>query len=186
MEFNTRQEMIDALVPKKSVVCELGIFEGEFLGQIYSSVAPSRLVGIDLFQGNMCSGNQDGNYVKTVNLDPVYETLLNKYKGTPVELYKGYSYEILKEFPDDTFDAIYIDADHSYSGCFQDICVAHKKIKSGGWIMGHDYEMNMKKAHSVYNFGVKRAVDEYLHTYKQSIYAKAMDGCVSYAIRLSK
>jgi hypothetical protein len=27
--------------------------------------------------------------------------------------------------------------------------------------MGHDYEMNMKKAQNVYNFGTKKAVDEY-------------------------
>ena len=50
--------------------------------------------------------------------------------------------------------------------------------------MGHDYEMNMNKAKTVYSFGVRKAVDEFCNTYKQTIYAKALDGCVSYAIQI--
>jgi hypothetical protein len=62
--------------------------------------------------------------------------------------------------------------------------IEYKKIKKGGWIMGHDYEMNMNKAKTVYSFGVRKAVDEFCNTYKQTIYAKALDGCVSYAIQI--
>jgi hypothetical protein len=79
---------------------------------------------------------------------------------------------------------IYIDGDHSYEGCKKDLEIAYKKCKSGGYIMGHDYEMNMKKATREYFFGVKRAVDEFCQVYKQSICAKGLDGCVSYAIRI--
>ncbi len=48
--------------------------------------------------------------------------------------------------------------------------------------MGHDYEMNMKKAKQVWEFGVKQAVDEFCAEKGLKISAKGMDGCVSYAI----
>lgn len=52
--------------------------------------------------------------------------------------------------------------------------------------MGHDYEMNMNKAHNTYDFGVKRAVDEFCMTYNQTILSKALDGCVSYCMNIKK
>ena len=52
--------------------------------------------------------------------------------------------------------------------------------------MGHDYEMNMNKAQNAYMFGVRKAVDEFCSEFSQKIFAKANDGCVSYAINVSK
>jgi hypothetical protein len=52
--------------------------------------------------------------------------------------------------------------------------------------MGHDYEMNMNKAKKAYDFGVRKAVDEFCCEFSQKIYAKGLDGCVSYAIKISK
>jgi hypothetical protein len=186
--FDTRQQMVEALVPKGGVIAEVGTFEGEFLEDCYRLCAPTRLVSIDLFEGITCSGNQDGNSMKyNVNMGDVHTALLAKYKNDPkVEFYKGNSGGILRTFPDNTFDMIYIDGDHAYEGCLRDLLLSHQKIKSGGWIMGHDYDMNMEKAQTRYEFGVKQAVDEYCRDYNQSIYAKAMDGCVGYAIQVKK
>jgi hypothetical protein len=83
---------------------------------------------------------------------------------------------------DESIDAIYIDGDHSYEGVKKDLESAYSKIKRFGWIMGHDYEMNMTKAKKEYKFGVRKAVDEFCSKYNLKIFAKAMDGCVSYAI----
>ena len=81
---------------------------------------------------------------------------------------------------------IYIDADHSYNGVLHDLKLSYEKIKDGGFIMGHDYEQNMSKTKNVYNFGVKRAVDEFCLNYNQKIIYKAIDGCVSFAIKIDK
>jgi hypothetical protein len=51
--------------------------------------------------------------------------------------------------------------------------------------MGHDYEMNMNKAHNYYNFGVKQAVDGFCRDFGQKIIAKALDGCVSFCIKIN-
>ena len=114
-------------------------------------------------------------------------SLLDKYKENPtVKLYKSNSISFLENQDDNTYDIIYIDGDHSYNGAKKDLSNAFKKIKNNGYIMGHDYEMNMKKAKNIYNFGIKQAVDEFCITYNQVIESKAMDGCVSFCINIKK
>ncbi len=111
---------------------------------------------------------------------------ISSWNDERVVLNKGDSSHELSRFEDDTFDAIYLDGDHSYAGCKKDLDVAIRKIKPGGWIMGHDYQMNMAKARTFYSFGVKKAVDEFCEAFKQEIVALAMDGCVSFAIHIKK
>lgn len=54
-----------------------------------------------------------------------------------------------------TLDFVFIDADHSYEGCSQDIELWTPKLKPGGLLCGHDYNHERKEFH-----GVTRAVDE--------------------------
>lgn len=56
---------------------------------------------------------------------------------------------------DASLDFVFIDADHSYEGCKADIEAWAPKVKSGGYLCGHDYDHPIKV-----DFGVKRAVDE--------------------------
>jgi hypothetical protein len=177
--------MIRALVSPKGNLCEIGIFKGTMAKQIEPVLDPSLFVLIDYFEGEMGSGDQDGNNFEFVDLGTCYRELTDYFKAKPsVVVTKGDSVASMNTYPDQTFDMIYIDGDHSYEGCKRDLETAFRKIKKGGYIMGHDYEMNMKKAHKEYFFGVKRAVDEFCQVYKQSICAKGLDGCVSYAIHI--
>lgn len=58
---------------------------------------------------------------------------------------------------DESLDLVFLDADHSYEGVRDDIKAWLPKVKSGGWIGGHDYE----NPTTLYDFsGVKRAVVE--------------------------
>lgn len=185
--FDNRNEMIKELVPKCGSYVEIGIFTGEFSKILNEILSPSKLVLLDLFSGSGYSGDQHGNNIITCNLEDTYNNLIEYSKSYPYILpLKGDSSLKLNEFDDNTFDMIYIDGDHSYEGCRRDLEAAFKKIKYGGWIMGHDYEMNMKKANTVWEFGVKKAVDEFCLKYNQTIHAKALDGCVSYAIKIVK
>jgi hypothetical protein len=52
--------------------------------------------------------------------------------------------------------------------------------------MGHDYEMNSKKANDQYELGVRPAVDEFCKRHNQQIIAKGMDGYVSFCIKVNK
>jgi phage host-nuclease inhibitor protein Gam len=77
-------------------------------------------------------------------------------------------------------------ADHKYNGCLLDLEMSYKKVKNGGYIMGHDYEQNFDKAKKTYNFGVNKAVNDFCEKNKQEITMKGNDGCVSFAIKLNK
>ena len=187
--FDTRNEMITHYANKinKPVMCELGVFRGEFLDYMEKNIDYGELHGIDLFNGNLYSGDVDGNNPEYVQLEPEYIRLCDKYRDkSNVNVYKSYTTTFLNYQPDNKYDIIYIDADHSYKGVKADINVAFEKVKDGGYIMGHDYEMNMDKAETRYEFGTKRAVDEFCEENNQSIIAKGMDGCVSFCIQVKK
>jgi len=187
--FDNRELMIKfySNLIKNPKIIEIGIFKGEFLDYIYNNCNPLNLDGIDLFEGTVGSGNADGNNFTYCNLNQSYNELSLKYSNCPnVKLHKSDSSIFLSKCNDNEYDIIYIDGDHSYNGVKKDLIQSFKKIKNGGYIMGHDYEMNMTKAKTRYNFGTKQAVDEFCVYYKQTIIAKAFDGCVSYCIKINK
>ena len=177
--FKNRNDMVKELVTTGGVYGEIGVFKGEF-SKILLNLNPKKLVLFDLFEGICGSGDVDGNNFCNTNMAHEHYNLNNL--SCIVELIKGDSSTELLNFDDNYFDMLYIDGDHSYEGCKRDLNVAIKKVKNGGWIMGHDYEMNMDKAKTFYSFGVKQAVDEFCKEQNLELYAKAMDGCVSYSI----
>ena len=184
--FENRIDMVMELVPVNGIYGEIGVFKGEFSKEL-CKLNPTKLCLFDLFEGNCGSGDVDGNNFTNTNMNTSYNNLKNwKEYESVIELYKGDSSTQLSTFSDNYFDMLYIDGDHSYQGCKKDLLVAMRKVKKNGssWIMGHDYEMNMEKAKTNYSFGVKQAVDELCNEFNLSIYAKGMDGCVSYAIQL--
>lgn len=187
--YDDRNTMMKTICNSISMakVLEIGVFKGEFLDYIVEQCNIGSIDGVDLFEGNMCSGNVDGNNVRWCDIGKSYLELTNKYKDMlNVRLYKMYSSQYLKNIPDNFYDIIYLDGDHSYAGVKEDLENAFLKIKDGGYIMGHDYEMNTAKAHHSYDFGVKQAVDEFCVKNNQNILAKAMDGCVSFCIKIKK
>lgn len=180
--FDTRLDMLRYLLPPKAVIAEIGVHQGIFAQQLFC-LMPQLLVLIDPFEGIVPSGNQDGNNVVYADLDKVYQHLSTTIGPlNNIRLHRGYSQDILPMYPP-IFDCVYIDGDHSYEGVKRDLEIAWAKTKPGGYICGHDYEMNNTKTARVYDFGVKKAVDEFCGTHQVFICAKGLDGCVSYAIR---
>jgi len=186
-KFDTRIEMLKKIIPANGVYAELGVFDGAFSREIIDTLNPKSLILIDYFQGEIGSGDQDGNNFHTIDLNNKYNELLRRYKkDSRVTIIKGDSTEELNKFSNNYFDMIYIDADHSYEGCKKDLNESYKKIKNGGWILGHDYAFNPKKTKNKWDFGVKRAVNQFCIRHQLSINAKALDGCVSYGIQIVK
>jgi len=80
---------------------------------------------------------------------------------------------------------MYIDGDHSYKGVSNDLKLGLSLVKSRGFICGHDYAMNFEKTKNTYDFGVKQAVTEFCIEHGYRIVLLMIDGCVSFAIRIS-
>jgi len=76
-----------------------------------------------------------------------------------VELHEGDSSTILRSFPDEYFDWIYIDADHAYQGVCKDIQQGYTKVKAEGMMVFNDYT-NWSVC-EVMPYGVAKAVNEF-------------------------
>jgi len=173
--------------PNNPRILEIGIFRGEFVDYIVNNCNFLSIDGVDLFHGITCSGDVDGNNVVNYDVGRSFTELSEKYKNRDnINFHKCPSIDFLNKSPDNYYDIIYIDGDHSYQGVKGDLMYSFNKIKNGGYIMGHDYEMNMEKARNVYYFGVKEAVTEFCTEYRQKLLAKANDGCVSFCIQIQK
>jgi predicted O-methyltransferase YrrM len=71
-----------------------------------------------------------------------------------------YSYNVVSKFADNSLNFIFIDGEHSYEACRQDLLDWTPKIVSGGNIMLHDCSLDGKTGWK----GPNQVVDEYLRT----------------------
>lgn len=186
--FNTRDDMVTSLINEQGTYAEIGVFKGEFSKFLFHTLNPKHLALFDIFEGYCGSGDVNGNNMSFVYLQHEYVKLLEYFHETNVKLYKGDSKQLLLEnYPDDFFDMIYIDAEHTYESVKSDLIQAYSKIKDKGFIMGHDYDVNPLKTDKAYDYtGVRKAVQEFCDMYTQKIFAKALDGCISFCIYVSK
>lgn len=110
-----------ALLPRGGLVAELGTQAGRYAIQILETNRPDALHLFDLEFDTLRSRNP------SVADDP------------RVHLHLGDSSTNLAAFPDETFDWIYIDGDHSEAGVRRDADCAARKIKPDGLLVFNDY-----------------------------------------------
>jgi predicted O-methyltransferase YrrM len=94
---------------------------------------------------------------KVILVDPIYNPIYADFfkKTTVATFIQKTSVKASLEVEDNSFDIIYIDADHTYEHCLEDIQLWKPKVKKGGILCGHDYFIS-----GVLWPGVKKAVDE--------------------------
>ena len=90
---------------------------------------------------------------------------------------KAKSSDVIDQFEDESLDFIYIDGCHTYKAVKEDLNNYVPKIKKGGIIAGHDYDITGSVPHII---GVKKAIDEYfgkapLKTYKDNSWVYIKD-----------
>ena len=175
-------------LPCRPSVAEIGTFRGDFAATLLDQLRPSCLTLVDPWAGDVVSGDQDGNDVRVYRGEDLYNTVAGRFAAEiasgKVRMIRKFSNQVTSdEIPRQSLDLLYIDGDHSYEGVKSDLQLALEWVRPGGWICGHDYEMNMTKTRNVYDFGVKRAVDEFCNSHGFRVRALLRDGCVSFAIR---
>lgn len=181
-EYETRKDMLLQLLPKNQVICEIGVFAGDFAEWILKALMPKKLYAVDPYPGViMCSGNQDGHNIEH------YETkILGWFARTRTEIIPEFSADFLKTLSDGHLDAIYIDGDHSYEGVKADLELARHKVKAGGWIFGHDYRRHPTKGNPNVDCNCERAVNEFIEKYGLTLDCIANDGQISFGIKNTK
>ena len=174
--LKTRTDLLH-LLPKNISIAEIGIFEGNFSKQIYNILSPSLLYLVDTFDGMVGSGDKDGLNFKYLNMSESYDAITKHFElFDNVHIIKSTSHNFLNDIENDSLDAIYIDADHSYSAVKMDINYAYLKVKKGGYIMGHDYCQLQFPS-------VVCAINEFCVEFDQIIDYVTEDGCPSFLIR---
>lgn len=137
---------------------EIGVQRGDFSAVIRNTWKNGTIHLIDRWK-------YEEDYVDVANIS--YREQLNNYlyvvtrfsENYDVKIYRTDSVEATNHFPDEYFDWIYIDADHSYEGCKRDLNAWYPKLKKGGMFCGHDFLDGEIPAGI---FGVKSAVEEFL------------------------
>lgn len=139
---------------KPSLFVELGVWFGQsmcFAGvEIINSNKPIKLHGIDSFlRGDQPSSDSPVDEIRYSEAlrytDPVKDY---------IKIIKADTYDGSLLYEDETIDFLFIDANHTYEGVLKDLVSWYPKVKKGGMVCGHDYEL--------YWSGVVQAVDEFI------------------------
>jgi hypothetical protein len=139
---------------------EVGIGYGFHAKQILKNTDVSKLYLVD----PMCWYENDGFPEDVVKFGG-FETLVKNIKLHLEEEKDRYTWfrqpstTITQEqIPDESLDAVFIDADHSYEAVSKDLRFWWNKLKKGGWLLGDDYS-------SCCHPGTKQAADEFARVY---------------------
>ena len=147
------------------VVVELGVATGNLSSYLLTRRQDLTLIMVDSWAGEDCqpeeykATNDSNAHHPQSEQDRRAKLVKDKMDqyGARAVVMRGTTVDVLDFIDDETIDLVFIDADHSVSGCLNDIENYIHKVKFGGWIGGHDYENNDSR----FEFGVTKAVDEW-------------------------
>jgi len=168
-------------------ICEIGVFEGTYSAYLNKAFSPEQLWLIDSWIGVITSGDKDGKNVKSFKDNYLYLQVCKKFINDRNIHVLRYKSDILRIFPNNYFDLVYIDGDHSYDVVLHDLNICYKKVRCNGWILGHDYKPNLsiwkpQKDFPTFGSEIKQAVDDFCFQKGLQISMFAMDGRVSFGI----
>ena len=144
------RESLLKLLPKKSIIAEVGVDKGDFSAKIISFTKPKKIYLIDIWDSERYNLNKM-NYVK--------KRFQKEIDAGRVYIIRGTSEKELKKFENNFFDWVYIDTSHTYFQTLKELELCRLKVKDGGIIAGHDYcQGNINKALA---YGVVQAVTHF-------------------------
>lgn len=75
------------------------------------------------------------------DMDAIYERVQQDFGHLPnVKIHRATSESALAKFEDEHFDWVYIDGNHYYDYVLNDLELALRKVRRGGFITGDDYD----------------------------------------------
>lgn len=130
---------------------EIGVFAGDFSRQIDHRLRPAVLHLVDLFDGTVTSGDENGQCMRTIPMNKVAQELAQEISSA--QIHKADSVEWLRAQPPGSLDWVYLDTTHEYDRTREELAAARRAVRAGGIIAGHDFS---------YAFpGVQHAVREF-------------------------
>lgn len=159
--FNMEAQYLELMdfVKNNGIFVELGAWMGKSTSFIVTEILNRKknikFYTVDTFEGEVNGSDAIENeaYIK-FDLSTIYETYCKntEHLKSHYKTLKSNSSEAAKNFKNNSVDAIFIDAGHSYEAVISDIKAWFPKMKKDCIVSGHDYTSYL---------GVKRAVDEF-------------------------
>lgn len=144
------------------IIAEIGVQRGINFAEMIKH-NPKEAIAVDSWIEDGVISRNDGVYPPEV-LEQQYQQFKKSVEGKSfVKILREYSFDAVKHFPDNYFDLVYIDADHSYEGCRRDLEDWYPKIKQGKYLIGDDYRNyeSLERKPGI-KFGVIEAVNNFV------------------------
>ena len=152
-----RWHLVKDWMPHGGIGIEIGIARAHFSRVCLSLLNPDKLFLVDAWDKGPDTGfiglRKDWIALQESRRREVYSSMRPDVKAGRVEIIQSLSADAAARFPDEYFDWVFVDADHSYEGCHADAVAYLPKLKSGGLMIFHDYNVRER-------YGVKQVVDE--------------------------
>lgn len=153
--------MIRDAVGEPTLGAEIGVFKGQMAAALREAFPKCELLLVDPWQAWQAGDSYYDNHKRTGKLteldwDEVYHEAFNRMieAGGKNRISRTTSKWASRMVEPQTFDFVFIDANHSYVDVKNDIELWLPKVRPGGLICGHDYGGRYK--------GVARAVHNVL------------------------
>lgn len=148
-------------LPSSARIAEVGVARGLFSAELRAVTKPSFMALVDPWcQQEEAIYFGDTNNAAQTEQDRRYETVSRKFAsstpGRECRVLRKFSADAVKEFDDGFFDWVFIDANHSYEACLEDLRLWAPKVKADGLILGHDFAAHASARNAKY--GVVEAV----------------------------
>ena len=157
-------------IPQFSVGAELGVWKGDSSAKFVQRAAIVYLVdtwSVEPYKQDHLAANFDKyleKYSKIVGsrnpedfqkyYDRIHQSVIDRFADNPRVIIKRMSTNEFFDTFTDKLDWVYVDGDHSYEGCLNDLTRSVEILKPNGIIFGDDYGPAKP--------GVKKAVDKFI------------------------
>jgi len=161
--YCTRDDLLSAL-PPGGHAAEIGVATGGFSQVILNRTQPRLLHLVDPWEFQDREDYlEDRNNVPQEIADKRYNDVKARFASQidsgQIALHRAYSTDAGHEIEDGALDWVFIDAMHTRDAVLEDLTVWSAKVKSDGFILGHDYANHTRAMEA--EFGVVEAVQEF-------------------------
>lgn len=117
-----------------TVGAEIGVERG-----IYSKSLLDIIPNLKLYCVDAWLNFPDYRYNYGEKTENYYEETKRRLSGYNAEIIRGLSTDVVKQFPDESLDFVFIDANHEFRHVVDDIDDWSRKVRMGGIVSGHDF-----------------------------------------------
>jgi len=119
-----------------NVGAEVGVEQGIYADLLLTANPNLTLYAIDAWQHYR--GYRD--HVNQTKLDGFEQTTRQRLAPHKHgEVIKGFSAEVVRDFPEGSLDFVYLDANHAFDFIMEDLIHWGRRVRRGGIIAGHDF-----------------------------------------------